>query len=334
VGAEGGMEASLVRRTDIAYQAIPAAGVHGVGARQLPGNVKSLAQGVLRARQVIRAFRPDVLFFTGGYVGIPVALAGRRLPKVVFVPDIEPALALRLISRMAEVITVTTEASRAYYGGEKRVVVSGYPTRQRMQEITREQACINMNLACERPVLLVFGGSRGARSINEALWKALPELLGKSQIVHITGELDWPRVEEVRKELVPPLSRDYHVFPYLHEEMVSAFAAADLVVSRAGAAVLGEYPLFGLPAVLVPYPYAWRYQKVNAAFLEERGAAVQIADDRLAQELMGTVERLLEDREQLSAMGAAARSLATPQAAQTIAVEITHLVEAKGEVHG
>jgi len=334
VGTEGGMEASLVRRIGIAYQAIPAAGVHGVGVRQLPGNVKRLVKGVLRARQVIRAFRPDVLFFTGGYVGIPVALSGRRLPKVVFVPDIEPALALRLIARMAEVITVTTEASREFYKGDKRIVVSGYPTRESLQEITREQACINMNLDCEKPVLLVFGGSRGARSINQALWKCLPIMLAKTQVVHITGELDWPRVEEVRKELAQSLSRDYHVFPYLHEEMASALAAADLVVSRAGAAVLGEYPLFGLPAVLVPYPHAWRYQEMNAAFLEEKGAAVRIVDERLAQDLMGTVEGLLEDREQLRSMGAAARSMAVPHAAQSIAAEITHLVEAKGGAHG
>jgi UDP-N-acetylglucosamine--N-acetylmuramyl-(pentapeptide) pyrophosphoryl-undecaprenol N-acetylglucosamine transferase len=111
--------------------------------------------------------------------------------------------------------------------------------------------------------VLVFGGSRGARSINEAVWDILPNLLEIAQVVHITGELDWPRVPAVIEKLDATYANRYHPHAYLHEGMGQALGAADLVVSRAGAATIGEYPLFGLPAVLVPYPHAWRYQEVK-----------------------------------------------------------------------
>jgi UDP-N-acetylglucosamine--N-acetylmuramyl-(pentapeptide) pyrophosphoryl-undecaprenol N-acetylglucosamine transferase len=120
------------------------------------------------------------------------------------------------------------------------------------------------------------------------------------------------------------LRAHYHAYPYLHE-MGLALAAADLVVSRAGASALGEYPLFGLPAVLVPYPFAWRYQKVNADYLVARGAAVRVNDEDLRQQLSGIVRRLLADEPRLAQMRAAAQAAATPQAAHRIATELLTL---------
>jgi undecaprenyldiphospho-muramoylpentapeptide beta-N-acetylglucosaminyltransferase len=329
-GSERGIETSLVERAGYAFKSVPAAGVHGVGLRNLPGNLWQLLRGVHRARKVIDQFQPDVLFFTGGFVGIPIALAGWRLPKLIFVPDIEPALALRLIGRLADVVAVTTEASKSHYPSDRHVVVTGYPTRSELQDVTRDESRASLNLSTERPVVLVFGGSRGARSINQTLWGCLTSLLEKVQVVHITGELDWPQVEEVQESLPQHLARDYHPYAYLHDEMVFALAAADLVVSRAGAATLGEYTLLGLPAVLVPYPHAWRYQKLNAEYLVSRGAAVQIRDEDLAHELLPTVVKLIEDPDRLSAMAAAARGLAVADAAEKIASEISRLAERRG----
>lgn len=330
VGSEGGMEAALVTRKSLEYTAIPSAGIHGVGLRELPGNFVRLMRGVPAARRVIQDFKPDVLFFTGGFVGVPVALAGWRLPKVVFVPDIEPALALKLISRIADVIAVTTETSRRYYGSGKRIVVSGYPTRQEFQGRTRQSARSQLGLDPERPVVLVFGGSRGARSINRALWMCLPHLLETAQVVHITGELDWAQVKGEQEKLPPNVQGDYRPFAYLHEEMADAFAAADLVVSRAGAAILGEYPMFNLPSVLVPYPHAWRYQKVNSEYLVERGAAVALVDEELTENLQPTILDLLNNPERMEAMANAVGRLAAPNAAQVIAQEIEQLVSLRG----
>jgi UDP-N-acetylglucosamine--N-acetylmuramyl-(pentapeptide) pyrophosphoryl-undecaprenol N-acetylglucosamine transferase len=121
------------------------------------------------------------------------------------------------------------------------------------------------------------------------------------------------------------LQSRYRAFPYLHEEMGSALAAADLALCRAGASTLGELPLFGLPAVLVPYPYAWRYQRVNADWLAERGGAVRLDDERLVEELLPTLRRLLDDPARLSDMRKHMRALARPEAATRLAAELLAL---------
>jgi UDP-N-acetylglucosamine--N-acetylmuramyl-(pentapeptide) pyrophosphoryl-undecaprenol N-acetylglucosamine transferase len=148
--------------------------------------------------------------------------------------------------------------------------------------------------------------------------------LKRYQVLHLSGQLDWPEVEQARAALPVELQAHYHARPFLHE-MGWALAAADLVVSRAGASTLGEYPLFGLPAVLVPYPHAWRYQKVNADYLVARGAAVRVDDETLAIRLMSEVESLLEDPARLGLMRQAARAAARPGAARRIADELRAL---------
>ncbi|MGB2897587.1 MAG: UDP-N-acetylglucosamine--N-acetylmuramyl-(pentapeptide) pyrophosphoryl-undecaprenol N-acetylglucosamine transferase [Anaerolineales bacterium] len=330
VGGQGGMEAELVKRAGVPFEAIPAAGLHGVGLRSLPVNASRLLQGIPAARRIIRRFRPDVLFFTGGYVGVPVALAGQRLPQAVFVPDIEPALALRLISRFARVINVSTTASERFYSDQKHVVVTGYPTQADFVMRGKAEARRIFGLDESTRTLLIFGGSRGARSINEAVWEILPELLEFAQVVHITGELDWPRVPAVTEILNATYARRYYPHPYLHEGMDQALGAADLVVSRSGAATIGEYPLFGLPAVLVPYPHAWRYQEMNAAYLEDNGGAIVLRDEDLRRDLLPMISELMQDQSRLEEMGAAMRNLSMPGAAKRIAGEIESLAMKRG----
>jgi len=123
------------------------------------------------------------------------------------------------------------------------------------------------------------------------------------------------------------LADRYRVMPYLHD-MGAALAAADLVVSRAGASALGEYPLFALPAILVPYPYAWRYQKVNADYLTQRGAAIMIEDHHLNNELLSTVNVLMENPNKIKAMRAAMFELSHPRAAEKIASKLIELAGA------
>lgn len=328
------MEASLVERAGIAFKTIPAAGLHGVGLRAFPGNLMQMVRGIRASREVLRQFQPDVLFFTGGYVGVPVAFAGRGRPAAMFVPDIEPALALRWISRWVQAIMVSSEDSQAYYAASDDVRVTGYPTRQalnpRDKRVSREQ----LGFAPDVPTILIFGGSRGARSINQALWKHLPGLLENMQVIHITGTLDWPRVEQELNALQPAQKDRYRAFAYVHDEMAEIFSAADLVVSRAGAAVLGEYPLFGLPAILIPYPHAWRYQRVNAKYLEERGAAMILKDEDLEFKLATTIEDLIADPQKQESMAAAMRGLQKPNAAEKIAKIVTQLGESRETIRG
>jgi len=156
--------------------------------------------------------------------------------------------------------------------------------------------------------------------------KVLPQLLEKMQIIHLTGHLDWETINENSKTLTPEQAKRYQPFPYLHE-MGAPLAAADLIVSRSGASTLGEYPLFGLPAILVPYPYAWRYQKVNASYLEDRGAAVILRDEDLESRLLDQVMTLMADRKKLDRMSRAMSALATPDAAFKIAAMINEMAE-------
>ncbi len=323
------MEAALVPRAGIPFQAVPAAGVHGVGWRRLPANLLRLVRGTLRARQVVRAFRPQVAFFTGGYVGVPVALALGRTPRVVFIPDLEPGLALKLLVRMAALVATNVEATLGMLPKGRRAAAFGYPLRRALRQRRGDRAASRrrMGLRAEAPVLLVLGGSRGARSINEALWSHLTVLLPRMQVVHVTGERDWPKVENVRPGIPPQMASDYHPYPYLHEQMGDALQAADLVVSRAGASTLGEYPYFGLPSILVPYPHAWRYQQRNARWLAQAGAARVIEDHQLGERLAQEVLALMEDRQALQAMGRAAAALCKPQAAQELARALVSLAQ-------
>jgi len=312
------MEARLVERANVPFKTIPAAGVHGMALKSLPGNVFQLARGFFAARRILHEFKPEVLFFTGGYIAFPMALAGMRIPTVLYVPDIEPALALKTLAHFADKIAVTAQDSFRYFSRRVRILLTGYPTRADLTRWTHSDARRTLGLTGDAPVLLVFGGSKGARSINNAVLANLSVLLEQAQVIHITGELDWPNVEARTKELNSSQAARYHVFPYLHEEMGAALAVADLALSRAGASTLGEYPLFGLPAVLVPYPYAWRYQKVNAEYLVKCGAAVLLEDTRLADQLLPTVRGLLENPQRLAAMHEAMQRQSHPRAAAEI----------------
>ncbi len=324
------MEARLVERTGVAFQSIPAAGLHGVGLARLPGNLLAILRGIWASRKILAAFRPDALFFTGGFVAVPMALAGYKIPSLLYVPDIEPGLALKTLSRFARRILLTAEESRPYFAPTADLRVSGYPLRPNLQTWQKAQARQHLGILGQKPVLLVFGGSKGALSINRAVWSNLPALLNLLEVIHISGESGWQEAQQAQSGLSPAQAALYHPYPYLHEDMGAALASADLALSRAGASALGEYPFFGLPAILVPYPYAWRYQKVNADYLANRGAALTLEDAKLGSGLLLTLEKLLEAPEKLESMRVAMRALHTPSSAEEIA---RNLIELAGDRH-
>ena len=323
------MEADLVTRQNVPFRAIPAAGLHGVGLRSLPGNMLKLAQGTLASARILREFRPDVLLFTGGYVAAPVALTGWQIPSVLYVPDIEPGLALKNLARFADTIALTAPDSRQFFWPHKHLVVTGYPTRSEIKKLDRKTARKQMALNDDLPVLLIVGGSKGARLINQAVLALLPQLLKEIQVVHLTGELDWPEIQKSISALPSELAARYHAHPYLHEEMAAAFSSADIVLSRAGASTLGELPFYGLPAILVPYPFAWRYQKVNADYLVKKGAAVVIENSQLESQLIPTIHGLLKNEQNLQSMQTAMASLSAPDAADKIAELVIELASRK-----
>ncbi len=324
------MEQGLVERAGLKFESIPAGGLRGKNPVTLISNLWKLNQGYFQSRQIIRSFKPEVLFATGGYVCVPVALAARRagLPIIIYLPDIEPGLAIKLLARLADRVAVTVpEAQKFFKAG--LTVVTGYPVRAELFSASataasdqKAAARFRLGLQDEGPLLLVLGGSRGARSINRAVAEQIEDYLKISQVIHVSGSLDEAWVQARRAELPPRLQARYYVAAYLHEEKVDAFLAADLIISRAGASILGELPAAGLPAILAPYPYAGAHQALNADYLARHRAAIVIDDADLQGNLKEVVINLLTDPEKLETMSRASRRLAQPEAAARLARQI------------
>jgi len=317
------MERDLVNRAGVAFRAIRAGAMHGVGLPRALGGALRTLQGILQAQRILDEFRPNVVFLTGGFVGVPVSVAAwtQRVPSVVYLPDIEPGRALQVMARLAAKVATTTEASARYIAPD-RMVVTGYPVREAFAAASRQAARQRFGIADDAQVLLVYGGSKGARSINRAVLASLPRLLALAIVIHVTGANDWAEVSAARARLPSDQRARYLIFDYLHDDMALAMAAADLAVCRAGASTLGELPYLGLPAVLVPYPHAWRYQKVNAQYLADRGAAVVIQDEALLDERAGLapqVTRLFGNPLCLDAMRQASLRVGRRDGAERIA---------------
>ena len=326
VGSEGGVEEELAERAGLPFAAISAGGLRGLPPWTVGLNLAKLAVGLAQSLGIVHRFAPDAVLVTGGYVCVPVALAAKLsgVPVLIFLPDLEPGLAVRTLSRLATRVAVSFPESASYFAPD-RVVVTGYPVRADFFATDKARARRAFGLEEDARTVTVFGGSHGARSINRALCGVLDRLLAACQVIHICGHLDADWVMARQAELPARLRARYRVYPYLHGGMADALAAADLVVARAGAATLGEFPALGLPSILVPYPYAGRHQELNADYLVGHGAAVKIADAELGERLLPVILELLGDEEALAEMAERARALARPDAARRIAEEIERM---------
>lgn len=332
VGHAEGLEASIVGRTDLPFHSVDAGPIRGATPLALARSLGQLWRGYHQARALCAEWSADVVATTGSYVSVPVALAAKRagVPVLVYLPDLEPGLAVRLQARFADRVAVSFDEVRRHFPAHK-VWVSGYPVRAEILQADRRSAYETLGLSSDRKTLLGFGGSRGARAVNQALVDILPELLIDYQVIHISGELDWPWVDAVRGALDSEVRRWYHTYPYLHgKQLAAALAVSDLAVARAGAATMAEFPAVGLPSVLVPYPYSGQHQQPNADLMVRHGAAVCIDNADLAEQLKPTVLRLLADGDALGRMSKRARALARPAAAQDLAAAIVRLAESAG----
>lgn len=327
LGSEAGVETELVERASIPFRAIASGPIRGRSPWELVTNSVKMAQGTVEARAALRDFRPQAVLSTGGYASIPVALAARSrgTPLAVYLPDVYPGWAVQAIARLAQRVAVSAPDTLRKLPDSKGVV-TGYPVREEFWRANRAHGRERLGLDPEEKVLLVAGASQGARSINEAIANNLRGLLELCEVVHLSGRADEPWLAQHRDGLSENLRGRYHLFGYLHEELPWAMAAADLALCRAGASVLGELPAIGLPAVLVPYPYAGGHQQLNARYLQENGAAV-ILDNRNLPSLLPLVGGLLHDEAKLRAMSEASRRLARPDAAQRIASLLRELAE-------
>ena len=328
VGSSDGMEAGLVAEAGLPFRGISAGAIRGRSPLGLALGAARLTRGLFEAFRLLDEAPTAAVLATGGYVCVPVVLAAwlRRVPSLLYLPDVRPGLAVRFLSRFATRIAVTSADSRAFFpaGAAAKVIATGYPVRPDVAQAEREPSRSSLGVPIDARVLLVFGGSRGARTLNEATFAGVGEIaaIGPNvHVLHVCGGEDEARARARRAELPAEIAERYHPFAYLHSaEMAAALASADLVVSRSGASTMGEFPAVGLPSVQVPYPYAGAHQRHNAEYLVRAGAAVLLDNEAVRQgALPGMLRDLLTDRERLAAMAAAARRLARPDAARRIA---------------
>lgn len=310
-------ERDLVSGHDVPFETVPAAPLRGRSPIALAHGLARTALGVATALRGLRQFRPNVMLSTGGYGSFPPSVAARilRLPLVVFLPDVEPGLAVKAESRLATLIAAATEAALPRLPAEK-TVVSGYPVRDAFRT-TRESARTALGWGADERVLLVAGATQGAQAINRAVWGALAPLCERARVVHITGPGASGEAEAKRSALAEPLRGRYEPSPF-REDLPALMVAADLAVMRAGASTLGELPAARLPAILVPGTFAGGHQRENARWLAERGAAVVLEEAEIS-----TLERqvldLLDDDERRGTMAEAAWSAGHADGAERLA---------------
>ncbi|MDQ6781837.1 MAG: UDP-N-acetylglucosamine--N-acetylmuramyl-(pentapeptide) pyrophosphoryl-undecaprenol N-acetylglucosamine transferase [Candidatus Eremiobacteraeota bacterium] len=326
VGARGHMDRQLLERDGIAYVGMDSKPLLGRGLLRSAGSLAANAAAMLHALPVVKQFAPDVIVAGGGYASAPAVLAGavlRRLNvlpalKIVLLePNVAPGYANRRLAGVAsEVWGAYPESPSARFFKEK-FRLTGVPVRSELYApMAKADARRSLGLDPGRFTLLVFGGSQGARSLNLAVSgmaarRRLPE---DWQIFHIAGERDFEWMRAERK--TESNANRYRVVAYL-EQMPLALWAADVAVCRAGASALAELCTVGLPCLLVPYPHAAEdHQRANAAYLEERGAAVSMPDDALNADSLYWALMEIVDGGKLLRMAQALRRLARPHAVQ------------------
>lgn len=319
LGRAGAIEERLALCAQIRFQAIEVAAIRGLKPWTAAHNLWKLYSSIGNVRSIIRTFKPDVIFVTGGFVSAPVVWAGsaEHVPNVIYLPDLEPGWSVSATAHWATRVAITfPEVARHLPKG--KAVVTGYPVRPEFFQTNQPRAREMFGLEPDEPVITIFGGSRGAHAINEATVNHISELVKMAQVMHVTGRDDEAGVKARIESLPPEMRRRIRVYGYLDEQLPHALAAADIVVARAGAAILGEFPALGLPSLLVPYPYAGKHQERNAAFLVDRGAAVRVDNAGLDSELVLILHALLGAPEKLKKMGESARAMAQPRAAANI----------------
>jgi len=325
VGTTRGLENRLVPQAGFELSLIDSAGLKSVGTLARARGLAKLPRSFIAARQIIRDFRPDVVIGAGGYVSGPVLLTAAllRLPTIVMESNALPGWTNRTLARFVDKAAVSFEASLPFFRGKG--VVTGNPVRREFFEIPWRQ------LDESRFSVLVFGGSQGAHAINEAMAAALPHLEGQRErlrITHQTGEADF---EKVRAAYVDAgWGERAEVRRYI-DDMVASFAAADLVVCRAGATTTAELIAAGKAAIMIPFPLAADdHQRKNAEALEREGAAKMILQrDLTGLGLAKAIKDLVHLPDEVRKMGEASRNLARGDAAAAAVDLIWELVESR-----
>jgi UDP-N-acetylglucosamine--N-acetylmuramyl-(pentapeptide) pyrophosphoryl-undecaprenol N-acetylglucosamine transferase len=317
-------ERALRNHPDLVRVKLPSIGLPALLSPALVSFLRRLRASLKQCGAVYDKYRPDAVLGMGGFTSIAPLIAARRrgLPAFLHESNAIPGKANRLAARFCRAVLLGFDECARHFGA-RPTHVTGTPIRRELTADgpTRGEARRRLGLAADRPTLLVMGGSQGAAGINVLLAQSAPHLAGSAiQVIHLAGEREADMVRGAYEKAGVPCT----VLPFC-DRMQDVYPAADLAVSRAGAASLGELSWFALPAVLIPYPYAAEdHQRLNAEIYARHGAARLVAERTASAESLAPLLRsLLESPEGLETMASAARRLAPREAAERVAAIMT-----------
>jgi UDP-N-acetylglucosamine--N-acetylmuramyl-(pentapeptide) pyrophosphoryl-undecaprenol N-acetylglucosamine transferase len=304
VGTKNGLENKLVPRAGYQLKTIRAKGLSRKIGLDLIKFVKIFFEGIFDSVKIIKEFKPDIVIGTGGYVCGAVILIARiqGIPALIHESNSIPGITNKFLSKITSGVAISFSETKRFFKGSKLVKLTGNPIRKDLLDIDREKAKDKINMNSMQSTVLIFGGSRGAEKVN----KCVAEMIKNKQnefefnLIFATGEKHF---DNVVKETGKLESDKIKILPYIYD-MASTLAAADLVISRAGAVSVSEFAALTVPSILIPSPYVTaNHQEYNARELERAGGAVIILEKELSSEILfEQIRSLIGNKEELSKM--------------------------------
>lgn len=332
IGGKRGLESKLVPQEKLPFESIE---ITGFRRKISIDNVKTVLRflkGVKRSKALLKEFKPDIVIGTGGYVCGPVVYAAAKLgiPTMIHEQNAIPGLTNKFLSRYADTVAVSFEGSEASFPRAKRSVYTGNPRATTVLSANRERGFATLGIPMDAQVVLIVGGSRGAKAINDAMI-GMASFIHKLPGVHfvfVTGETYFENTREVILSKLGTMPNHLHILPYIHN-MPEVLAATSLIVNRAGASFLAEITALGIPSVLIPSPNVTNnHQEANARQLEEAGASRMILEkDLTAETLFHKLEEIMISDATRERMSAASKKLGKPDSAAVIVQEIRRLTD-------
>ena len=330
IGTEKGLESKLVTMENIPFKSIHITGFKRKISLENMKTIMRFIKGVGESKKMLKEFGADVVIGTGGYVCGPVVYAAAKLgiPTIIHEQNSVPGLTNKFLSRYVDRIAVCFEDARAYFPDQK-VVLTGNPRASEVLNQDGIKGRLSVGLSLTEPVVLIVGGSRGARPINDAVLQSLSQLGEKPyQVLYVTGDVHFDKVKKEVEKMGNP--KNVVIKPFVHN-MPEVLAGTDLTVARAGATTLAELTSLGIPSILIPSPYVTNnHQEKNARALSDHHAAKLLLESDLnGQKLVSEIDRILMNEQTLTDMKTAAKKLGIPDAADRLYNLMGELVEKK-----
>lgn len=328
VGSERGLEAKLIPRLGYQLELISAAGIKGKGTLAKFSGAMQLLYGYAQSRTILKQFKPDLVLGVGGYASLPMVMAakGMEIPRFIHEQNALPGMANKFLSKFADKVFISLEESSRFFTAEK-TILTGNPLRKQILESLSKDSN-NMGTASEKGDkfhLFIFGGSQGARPLNQVVPAAIAlmqDKLEQVQIVHQTGEADLSMVQDGYRQA--GIKAD--VQPFI-DDMAKQYQQADLIICRSGATTIAEITAVGRTCLFIPFPHAADdHQRKNAEALLKKNACVLMLERNMTPENLATaIGDLMDDQEKLQQIAGNAAALGRTDAARLIVNEMLKL---------